>query len=1408
MNVVPELNLNRHPKDCKPYSLTFAKNIRVSDDGSCLQSENSILIENTIMNAIKRKFNANYKIIHVAATNTELIIFVIDSTRSINANGEKCYLYRYSEELDKCELKYSNFIYYGGKIKDTFTYNGNNDLILAISEYDSPYKKYIPLVTINLGKFNDSEYDPETSDLNIPFNKLSLIPEVKLPNIDDVSYVPGKAYKGWYNIFIRYKINKFDYTKWYHIGYPIFVDTIELRSIIKYIQITTQNNDFISPLLNTVGAGCSDEINNESDICDETIQLELNSVDNSYGTFQLGFICSTKTVTRAFATEDLTNSSFTLNLDYCREISSNELIIDYYNYFNVRNLINYNNQLYISNYDESASINNSQLITFADNILLSPVHYKLNYDDIQQIKRISDNITPDGYIEANPDLYASNDEKISFKETVTINNPDFDKFYIKTTTGVKINVAKVYKHKTEPYTYYQLWFYSDVNLHYIEIRCTSLLNNVNITYGNSSFTERVPAPKRTIESSELSYSYVNAKRSFNNRKLNTTLLPGEVYNFYVHFVDKYGTYSQGYKINNYYDIRYNEVLVSNYILIHLIDDYYLYVDPTEPIITHETTSNGTQDKLNYLDIVKVYGITGNRVIVRSESNNQNIMNYLSKLFDKYKNIDNPNFVWCQIDENYVHYDDKYLFGKFINENNEVLFKVPKINDIFVNDNTYEVDIFNLNMFVNKNLPDDYVGYFLSYEKFESQIKYTGVICKADITDKQDKEPWNDYKNKKDKINFYSSDINIYNDKLFCNVLYVKGYDFLSTVLSDDNVLNKNLDNFVNYNIIKDKSGSITNTYFSINDYSVKKSTDVSIVGQSSYIELNDIEALFKDDKLYRTYQAELINYTRNLYINSVKTLIKFTNIFTDTVRNENVIINRGFNGHYTYKGILIYNGQGASLNTGYNVVNSKVTNKSFILNDKNTIITSYIQLPCYSQYVEESRSFKDAPRNISYITQPLTDSSNEKIESANKIEGCFVEPMASIDLFENNYLSQDDFIPKAYLNYDKNVTYLTRFDKTIRRSAIIADESSENGWRRFPVESYKQLSENKGIITNLVEFGKMILVHTEHSLFMLTSDNNLTTNEDSIISLESADILAVNFRELMTSNKGSCGLQDDKAFIKDYFGYIFYDNDAYSFYRFGQNGIELISNTITQFLSKYKPHEVRFAHDVKSSRILIRLKYKDVETEEKELTLSFHYGLSTFVSYHTHGFDEAISTKNNVYYRYDVVNNVLYKPDYNELTNNNYQIFENVKHENVNTKGEIHVIINVEYETVKDLEFIIYKLYKRIKTTKDFDFLPVEEEKQPYAGEYIRVYNNLVDTGWINVSINEESEKNLIDNYKKPYWDLDNWNFNYLRDTKHGNDADEMSRLYGNYFIVAFRFADDNIKTEFESVDCNIIKNR
>ena len=83
----------------------------------------------------------------------------------------------------------------------------------------------------------------------------------------------------------------------------------------------------------------------------------------------------------------------------------------------------------------------------------------------------------------------------------------------------------------------------------------------------------------------------------------------------------------------------------------------------------------------------------------------------------------------------------------------------------------------------------------------------------------------------------------------------------------------------------------------------------------------------------------------------------------------------------------------------------------------------------------------------------------------------------------------------------------------------------------------------------------------------------------------------------------------------------------------------------------------------------------------------------------------------------------------------------------------------------------------------------------------LRIYNDLCDTEELDISTNSKGSKSKYNDITKPYYDLGNFNFNYLR------DKNTKSRIYGNYFIVEFIFEADNINDiEFESLNYSITK--
>ena len=313
MNIQKKLNLNKHPGDCVPYSLVAAKNVKVSNDDRMIVNEEGLEDCKAIANSIHEDGINNFKIVGVIPTSTELILFIV------NTDSNESYIYRYNEQADNCYRVNSNWKYNGGKIKGTYTYNVKNHLIIAIAESNTSID--VPLKTINIDLDSDR-----------PDSEMSVIPQITLPTISGLNYVSGGAYKGFYFIFIRYKIDKTNYTKWYSIGFPIFNDVI-IPQVINKVCFRKTNVYEPKDEPNGYCYGNTDSFSDSKDICNQT--FEINISGGRSGLYQLGFIVCKKDSTQAFRTDDLNNNIFKFSRDVLVEYNVADLTTDYYNYYNV-----------------------------------------------------------------------------------------------------------------------------------------------------------------------------------------------------------------------------------------------------------------------------------------------------------------------------------------------------------------------------------------------------------------------------------------------------------------------------------------------------------------------------------------------------------------------------------------------------------------------------------------------------------------------------------------------------------------------------------------------------------------------------------------------------------------------------------------------------------------------------------------------------------------------------------------------------------------------------------------------------------------------------------------------------------------------------------------------------------------
>ena len=1491
MDISPKLQMNLHPKDADNLSLVTALNVKLSNDENYITNEESIRENTFISNFLKEYYKGSngvyydFTIIAIIPCNIELAIIAIK-----NNDYTKAQIFRYrekttnSKESMKCVYGNDNtnyLKYHGGKIKGTFTYNVENSLILAIAEYDGLEKK-IPLRTINLGNYNN---DAIFNDKNIPNEALSIAPEVRIPSMYNLEYVTGNAYKGWYYLFVRFKINSVDYTQWFNFGFPIYVDTLEKYAITRYCyrqKITKSNRTDAAKITNPEEpedgfcAGASDYFSNTSNIANETfkIDIEFNAKNNIYSKYQIGIICASKSYTKAFRTSDINfdwdntdsddniTTEFILNNASLIEAAASDFIVDNYNYFDVKNIINYKNKLYISNYKENNAndksiINNKILkdidLTLSQNFIDgSPISYdytissKFNTNQSNQYDGNEDGIPGTVYFNLSPD------EKINISGTCTIYDKDGNrdktitqsfkvenvsiiesstKFIItKDGSGYHLNrtreipshiaVAVIIKSKiagTYQYEYTVYKFYGNVNIK-------------KDTYNESS--DNVPFAEINGDDYAVNggVNYLNINTSFNNRKINKTLIAGEVYNFFIHFVDKYGHCTNGYRINN------NTVWIAGNSNTEIVPIAFSFQGNTYYASMPVNSSVCKNGKLNTIGLAIYKKIDVGYAKLTEKLTDTKYIEAFKSLFSNFEDDKYNDVKWFQIASGY----GAGAFLPYYNNNGDKLFKVPVGTHNGDSIRQYGFDISGV------VIPDNYVGYFISYEKFEPIKRITGMLTRNDFKNQDDIEltATDTYyvkggnNSKSDLMYFYSGQYDISDSiRLDYNLMSIEGvnvWDKIDIPLWDYNQrgffykfchdMNKPQVLYNNKKIVilfaqAPALYPVPKYKLVIADSPVDNRT-----GLGTALQLKDSYNLFSDytpgnnrDKI-KLYKVTLFNTNRNIYMSNNKILIRCTNV---VYRTNLIDKDKTYNGVMTYDGCIIYEHSGLNFNTANNIAYRLKNNFKYYTSDANNRHTyelncpfmAYLQTPCVDDHFYESKCFKNEPTG--YVFYVKQDTSNlDKANENNKFQtGCIVTPANSIDLFENRQGSSDTFNPKTFTNYREDLVSVDNFEKTVRRSAIIQDETRTNGWRTFPVEAYKNITENKGVITNLVGIGTMLLVHTEHSLFMFDTDNTLETKDKSI-QLSQPDAFEVAYKEVFTSALGYGGLQDDKSYIVDQFGYIFYNNDFHRFYNFDNGQLNTIDSDIIQWLDKYKPYNIRFGNDKFNNRVLIKMNYQ-INNVEKDVVLSYNYNTNHFVSLHDYYFDEAFNTKSQLYLKCNDEIHTNCSLHQFIQDGSSYGSFDNVKTK-IKTiatyPSRIGIIINEQYNDIKFLEYITYKLNKFVNPTKiDYTYSPVEDMVTPYSADLLKVYNNQVDTGELDILIDKEKAKNAFCDYTKPYWELGNWNYSYLRNNianrNNYGDAFNMSRIFGNYFVVEFTFSNtDNLKVEFEELKYKINK--
>lgn len=1417
------LDLNKHPKDATNLSLINAENFKVSEDGSTLISDKTLEENTVIKNKLSEYYGDNpYNIIFCIPTNDEIVLFV--TSNYITNKYYDLDLFRYSEKLDVCSdsiipSEYEKMKYYGGKFSGTFTYNVKNELIITFCEYDSFYPTYLnygePLKTINLGYFDiDKEgnyYLNISSNLNP--KTFPICPEVDIPSISNWSIINGLSKKGWYHFYIRYKINKYDYTQWFSFGRAFYLDDSEEKTIFKYKSTTETATNPNEPVWSKTAI-----ISNDGDICQKSIQFELYNLSNIYESYQIAFICNTKIYTECKITNDLPITSNTYILSYkdCKDYDYNNLLKIYENYYSVKNIINYNNRLYISNYKTSKKLNYDNTISHkivdvtsstedTDNVDSVVILFnneqkliKLNnnkisikelfgVDNLYIYNKISSTISNEGttnddeyYYSAQYSIFDTNNLFFTSENFKTFRNVykcsgltgwSFDWFdeiennntLVTGTFNQHVRDSWMKNYYIDYVEYNNLINISDYEFTFDKntnrLYCNELdsINNCISIIGNNDKKDNHTPDGRHIgiyyELIAVEYDVKNEYISSDNKEYNEdnnynfTLIDKQPYNFFIHYVDKYGYINDGLPINIRKSFLESEGL---YTTIHEFNgEHYIYFS--------------------------------NNVIKESDNKITNVFIYVN-LNSKYSKSD------TYIDETVIK--------------NNAIFYV----NLLKGEPVYEFKTFDElknNRFIvyERNVSFiDAILYYFSNMSFNLYL--SNILNEDDVKNKTFKEIITIYpyiRSTGYSINFNNNSIIIPNITeydsskgiKFNNIIIPYGYNsyFISYEKLEKTLLYTGI-------CVQDTENNIKALFYS-DSLNYKDTIDIGVNIDKKLNKLKDIEYKIansiEDNNEGKSTNLELI--FENEIEDGITYLYKIPNTYYES-NNKNLIRISEFSSNPSIS-ITTY---GFKTN-----ISPIVINDAFRINSANKLIhydntdtldknpfkkLDNFQVVSYTP--DNSKQINNPPKIYKTIINEV-NYDNPKAEFYNSY---LFLPQDTIDLFKNNALDYDESCLSIYSNYNENNINQTEFIKTIRRSTFIKDESLENGWRSFETEAYQNIQENKGEITRIEGIGDLLLVHTKDSLFQFDKSNLLmTTNKN--VQLAQGDTFDVGYKEIFTSSNGYGGLQDKDAAIVGEFGYIWYNNDFNKIYQYNAGSLNVISGNIEFLLNKYKPTTCRFVDDKQNKRLIIQFQLKPVIVDGIEktqiLNLTYNYDIKAFISFYK---DYALFP--------DMINET-----YNTKTK--FYILESDKAFSGFSKcnaTKLSFIINENYSKIKRLNFIKYKLYKRIDSSND-EFnanLPVEgnamsmtTSRTPYSGFQLRVYNDLCDTGILDIY---HDIKIGTSDKVKPYYDLGNFTFNNLR------DKDNKNQIFGNFFIVEFIFEpkidqEDGV-IEFESLEYSV----
>lgn len=1405
MEIIKQLNLNGNPQTVPNGSLVYAKNIKISPDGTYISNDdgfNSAFIEtepdisnlkvsnirtsifdgnsdiSLFYSSIPLKENTEYvtyveqKIAGYINCPNEIVLFVYRKFYNRGALSSSTEIYRAIELKDSNKLALylvpANWTYSGGNIVGTYLYNAYGQLIIAIGESGTETDK--ELVTINL---NESTFD----DFK---DKYSCAPNVPIANLSLVSKIKGSAMPhGLYYFFIRYEVAEDLYTSWFPIGAPQYALSLDYKTIFNHFYATNNEGG------NTQLTKASFLVNTDKDsYYNFNFRLEFDNTYN-YSGFEIGYILQTEDTSvgriwNSFTFNGLElTKTFTFNGGFIEEADIEELTKNVINVYNVKALTEYNSKLYIANFKETDY--NVDLQSYADEINTFLVRKRVDTVNVEKSSTLMvtwtyyidgidcpitvTSITPSIRLADFPDLLTAlnthiywypgyNADVLEYLGVDTIVEFNANKLVLK--PSIPTVSSNFEKHDT---------FYENGDDYCFGAHTSSGQGGWGWFPNGVLDKDLVRVTKEETTKNYSTYNTDNVIRS---------LMPHEVYAFYVHYVRPDGSYTNGLPLQN--------KNVNDAVLYKRVGDL--------------TSAEKSQ-----------YGLTN--------------ISTIDEIADKY------------LYEIYIPdtNTEKSNFGLYVDNFGKKLFKTGSgYFEKTIDGNTVKC-LTRLGVrFENITYPDGYIGAFFSYEKVNALSVYQGYVS--------------------DQITNNSSVLIKSSDSEFSNVRY-DGLVFIP---------HHKIENGDIVGVSSEpKFGYINNSAPVLSNASINFEGDIlNRIGTHGGIAMNISKAYEDNYQPSVGIVGSVILFNKSIYANDVKELIPFGPIVTrnvnyygesltnsDTAWYNNVAINYDIN----YPSFLV---QDKVLTYKYKIAVNENASLNYVTD--NVINTgSYLE---YGQYVNADYVWKFSNLNLLALSiKKEPESVSGVVKNSDNTVNVLVKPINASDLFklESCYLFNSH---KAYTNYNDKLRTPNVFTNVIRATYPIRNESVVNSWRLIDPFGYYVIDNANNEIINIFGASSSFFIHTKNNLLVTTSNAKLSA-DNTEINIVDNKIFDVEPKELFSSELGYGGLKHRVCHLYSQFGYIWYDTERYKLFRYDNSQLTDMTSGLDELIRKYRYEYCYINIDNDNNRMLFSF-----VRDNKTLTMSYETLTGKWISIHDYVFDKSIHTANIALFTHSTKAPIeLYYYDSSQTKcyyRNLFELTPDLPYYSVSGNAYyccFDIIFNANYMTPKVLDSISWAHEFIEPNTLDSNhpaeleslFKDIDDKLDDIKDLKMIVYSDSVDSGLLNLRSFDSKPNNVTDakSYQKAYYNKGVWNYNYFRNNnkaylnptelsalcqkynidedspyfaklkkvykvtnRNGQDiyrsSDMNSLIYGKYIVVRFIFQNSSDKLKFDNLIFNL----